>query len=120
MVDAAVDVAADAIEHLDDRPDLDRQTRFLEHFPRYRLLQGLAHFHAAARQAPLSFERRVAALDQQHTRAVEDDAADTDHRPLRIRSHDDSPRTRRACTFRPRRLTFTSTECSSRLLPAGQ
>ena len=110
VLDAAVRVSADAVEHFHHRTDFDGQTGFLQHFPRDRLFQRLADLHGAAGKTPLSFEGGVSALDQQHAIAVEDDGADADHRPVRIRFHDDSPRTRRARTCRPRLFTLTSTE----------
>src|SRR6185436_1527463 len=120
MFDAAVGVPADAIEHLHDRSDLYRQAGFLEHFARDRLFQRLAHLDAAAGQTPVSLERRMTSLDQQDSRAVEHDGTDADDRAFGIRPHDDSPRTRRAVTLSPRRLTLTSTECSSRPFATGQ
>ena len=83
MLDAAVGVADDPIEHLDDRSDLHVRPVSSTHFARDRRLERLADFDAAARQAPLALERLVPPLDQQHATAVEHDGADADDRPRR-------------------------------------
>ena len=120
MLDAAVRVAADPIEHVDDRTDLDVEAGFFLHFAGDGLLEGFAQLDPAARQAPLPFQRLVRAFDEQHAIAVEDHGPDADDRPWRIRPHDAAPRTRRARTCKPRFLIVTSIECISRDDAGGQ
>ena len=120
MLDAPRIIAADPVEHLDDRSNVDREPGLLAHFPRDRVLERLPHLDAAAGQAPLPLERRVSALDEQHAVAVEHDGTDADDGLVRGGRHDDSPRTRRASTRTPRLFTFTSTVCSGLVTAAGQ
>lgn len=79
-------VAADAIEHLDDRAHLDIQTRLFADFADQRGVELLADFDHAARKAPRTFQRLVPALDEQYAVAVEHDRADAEDRAIWIPS----------------------------------
>src|SRR5215470_1187525 len=116
----AAGVAGDAVQDLDHRADFDRQTCFLPHFANDSRLEGLPEFNAATGQAPVTFERLVSTLDQEHPIAVEHDRSNADNRAFGRRLHELSPRYRRARTRRPRLLTLTSIECSSLFDPDGQ
>lgn len=72
----------DAVEHLDERADVDVETRFFAHFAGDGVLQRLAHFNRAAGQAPFPFERLVRASHEHDTLAVHNDGAHTDDWPL--------------------------------------
>jgi hypothetical protein len=80
VFDAAVRVPFDPIEDLHDRTDIDAYTRFLEDFARDRRLQRLTKLYGAAGQAPLAFERRMPAFDEQNSGVVEDNRADAHNR----------------------------------------
>ena len=77
-----------AIEHLDDRSDVDHQPGFFEHFARDGRFERLAELHAAAGQTPFALQRFVRAPDQQHAAVtVEHDRADADDRSIGKPSH---------------------------------
>ena len=87
ILDAAVRVPADAIEHFDDGSDVHVEAGLLAHFADQSRLERLAQLDGAARQAPFALERLVRALDQQHAVAVEDHGADADDRTVRESPH---------------------------------
>jgi hypothetical protein len=73
----------DAIEHLDDRADADRQAGLFQQLAGDRRFERFANFHTATRQTPLPLERFVCALDEHHTLAgVQDHGAHADDGPF--------------------------------------
>jgi hypothetical protein len=92
VFDSAAGIAGDPVEHFDDGSDFDGKTGFFPHFASDRGLERLPDFDAAARQAPLAFERFVPAFDQQYAIAVEYDSPDTNDRTVRIGLHELPPR----------------------------
>ena len=83
-LDAALGIAADAVDHSDDLIGADGDAGLLQHLPRRGLADGLAQLLPAAGQAPFALARRLAPLDQQHLVATPDHHADTDERTFRI------------------------------------
>ena len=86
-LDPAVGIMPDAIEHVDDRTNLDVEAGFLANFAADRSFERLAHVHGASWKAPLALERLVGALHQHDAVTVEHHRADADNRPLRIFPH---------------------------------
>ena len=81
VLDTAVGCAPDAIQHFHKRSDPHDEAGLFEHLTCDGLLEGLAQLHPAPGQAPLTLQRFVAALDEEHAIAIEDDRADADDWP---------------------------------------
>ncbi len=60
------------------------ETGLFPDFPDDRVLQSFTRFDAAARQRPVTGERRVPTLHEQNLVALVDESSDTEHRPDRI------------------------------------
>src|SRR6185295_18936127 len=78
ILDASLVVARDAIEHLDDRTDLDVEPRLLAQLSHETLFQRLADLYCATGQAPLPRERLATTLDEQNLSVAHDHGADAD------------------------------------------
>ena len=79
VLHAAVLVAQDAIEDLDDGADPDDEAGLLDQFAGDALLERFADLEFPAGNAPPQRQRLVLALDEDHVVAVDDDAADADN-----------------------------------------
>src|SRR5205085_10068867 len=74
----------DPLEDLDHAPRMNLQACFFENLATHAFLQPLAGFEHAAGKRPVSFERRPAALNQQHAIAIENDRAHPQNGPSRV------------------------------------
>src|SRR5262249_5065142 len=83
----AIVIERDPIEHLDDRSDLDVQSRFLADLADDRGLERFAQLDGAAWQTPCALERLVRAPYQEHAIAVDDHCANADDRAFRVGPH---------------------------------
>ena len=83
ILDTAVRQPVNPIHDFDKAPDEDVEPRFLADLPHNRSFQGLASLNGATRQTPFTLKRRMAAPHEENAAGVEDDRANTEHRPLR-------------------------------------
>ena len=87
ILDAAVGRTLNPVEDLDDRTGFDVQAGLLPDFAHHGVPKRLADLDDTARETPLALQRRLPALDEQDTIAVDDDRADADDRPIRKCPH---------------------------------
>ena len=59
-------IEQDAVEHVDDRPDLDFEAGLFEHFARKPRLERFAELQPAAGQAPLAGQRLEPPFHEHH------------------------------------------------------
>src|SRR5262245_15605133 len=87
ILDAAVGIAVNTIQHLDDRDDPDRQAGFLLDLSNDGRLERLPQFHGPTGQAPFALQRRIPPFDEDDAIAMDDDGPDADHRTIGKRPH---------------------------------
>ena len=76
-------VLHDEIDRVDQPSDLDGEARLLADFAQNRIVQGLAPFEMAARNAPLVPPRLLASADEHDlVLVVPDDRADAEDRAI--------------------------------------
>lgn len=80
---SGVVIRSNAIEHLDNRADVDIDACLLAHFARDGGVEPLTELHGAAGNTPLPLEWFAPAANQQDRVSVQHDSADADDRSRR-------------------------------------
>jgi hypothetical protein len=81
---AALIVAHDALENLEDAEGFDNQAGFLDHFASGGGREGFAGFDETTRKRPVSFQRFAAAFNEKKASLMKYESADAEQRTGRV------------------------------------